>query len=344
MVAEAQRSRAPIQRLADRVAAWFVPAVIGVAVVAFVVWATVGPDPQAGPRPDRGGLRPDHRLPVCARAGHADVDHGRRGPRRPARRAHQERRGARADGEGRHPRRRQDRHPDRGQAVGHPRRPVARVRRRGAAAARRRRRARLRAPAGPCRRGRRRARPGWRPGRRPTSTPRPARAPSAPSRHRRSCSAAPTSCSPGHRHVRRSPCEADGLRGRRRHRGLRRRRRPGRWASSPSPTRSRTPPPPRSQPLREEGIEVVMLTGDNRVTAEAVGAAPGHRPRRGRGAARPQERRRQAAPRRGPGRGDGRRRRQRRPCPGRRRRRAGDELGHRRGHRERRRHPARAAT
>ena len=46
MVADAQRSRAPIQRLADRVAAVFVPAVIGVAVVAFVVWALVGPDPK----------------------------------------------------------------------------------------------------------------------------------------------------------------------------------------------------------------------------------------------------------------------------------------------------------
>jgi Cu+-exporting ATPase len=46
MVAEAQRSRAPIQRMADRVSAWFVPAVIGVAVVAAVVWATVGPDPR----------------------------------------------------------------------------------------------------------------------------------------------------------------------------------------------------------------------------------------------------------------------------------------------------------
>jgi heavy metal translocating P-type ATPase len=46
MVAEAQRSRAPIQRMADRVSAWFVPAVIVVAVVAFLVWATVGPDPR----------------------------------------------------------------------------------------------------------------------------------------------------------------------------------------------------------------------------------------------------------------------------------------------------------
>src|SRR5690349_603046 len=46
MVAEAQRSRAPIQRTADRVAAWFVPAVIAVAVVAAVVWAAVGPEPR----------------------------------------------------------------------------------------------------------------------------------------------------------------------------------------------------------------------------------------------------------------------------------------------------------
>ncbi len=45
MVAEAQRSRAPIQNLADRVAAWFVPTVIGAAVVTFVVWAVWGPAP-----------------------------------------------------------------------------------------------------------------------------------------------------------------------------------------------------------------------------------------------------------------------------------------------------------
>ena len=45
MVAEAQRSRAPIQRLADIVSAWFVPAVILVAVVAFIVWMIWGPPP-----------------------------------------------------------------------------------------------------------------------------------------------------------------------------------------------------------------------------------------------------------------------------------------------------------
>jgi Cu+-exporting ATPase len=48
MVAAAQRSRAPIQRLADRVAGWFVPAVIAVAVLAFAAWATFGPEPRFG--------------------------------------------------------------------------------------------------------------------------------------------------------------------------------------------------------------------------------------------------------------------------------------------------------
>jgi len=45
MVAEAQRSRAPIQKLADQVAGWFVPAVVGVAVLTFLIWAMVGPPP-----------------------------------------------------------------------------------------------------------------------------------------------------------------------------------------------------------------------------------------------------------------------------------------------------------
>ncbi len=46
MVAEAQRSRAPIQRLADQVASWFVPTVIVVALVAFGAWAMFGPEPR----------------------------------------------------------------------------------------------------------------------------------------------------------------------------------------------------------------------------------------------------------------------------------------------------------
>jgi Cu+-exporting ATPase len=46
MVAEAQRSRAPIQKLADVVAGYFVPAVVGIAIVTFAVWALVGPTPR----------------------------------------------------------------------------------------------------------------------------------------------------------------------------------------------------------------------------------------------------------------------------------------------------------
>jgi Cu+-exporting ATPase len=46
MVSEAQRSRAPIQRLADRVASYFVPAVVGTALVTFIVWAIFGPEPS----------------------------------------------------------------------------------------------------------------------------------------------------------------------------------------------------------------------------------------------------------------------------------------------------------
>jgi Cu+-exporting ATPase len=46
LVSEAQRSRAPIQRLADQVAAWFAPAVIVAAIVTFIVWVIVGPEPR----------------------------------------------------------------------------------------------------------------------------------------------------------------------------------------------------------------------------------------------------------------------------------------------------------
>jgi len=46
MVAEAQRSRAPIQRLADQVAGWFVPTVVAAAAIAFVAWSAFGPEPR----------------------------------------------------------------------------------------------------------------------------------------------------------------------------------------------------------------------------------------------------------------------------------------------------------
>ena len=98
MVVEAQRSRAPIQRLADVAANWFVPAVMLVALLAFAVWATVGPEaaPGACDCQCRGGA--DHRLPLCAGSGHADVDHGRYRQGCRHGRADQERRGPGGDG------------------------------------------------------------------------------------------------------------------------------------------------------------------------------------------------------------------------------------------------------
>ena len=46
LVSQAQRTRAPIQRLADKVAGWFVPAVIGISAVTFIAWAVFGPEPR----------------------------------------------------------------------------------------------------------------------------------------------------------------------------------------------------------------------------------------------------------------------------------------------------------
>jgi Cu+-exporting ATPase len=46
LVSEAQRSRAPLQKLADRVAAWFVPVVIGISILTFIAWWVIGPEPR----------------------------------------------------------------------------------------------------------------------------------------------------------------------------------------------------------------------------------------------------------------------------------------------------------
>ena len=158
MVGEAQRTRAPIQRLADAVSAWFVPAVVVVSIAAFVGWYRLGTGAASGARAAQCHRGADHRLSVRARARDADGHHGRHGPRRVGGRADQERRGARAARESRHARRRQDRHAHRRPAAAdrrHGRRAVLRPRRdqvRGrtragerASARRRRRRGRPRA-------------------------------------------------------------------------------------------------------------------------------------------------------------------------------------------------------
>ena len=118
MVAQAQRSRAPIQRLADQVSGWFVPLVIAVAALAFVAWAIWGPEPRLAyglvaavsvliiACPCALGLATPMSIMVGvgrgAQAGVLDQECG----------------SARAAREGRHSGRRQDRHADRGEADG----------------------------------------------------------------------------------------------------------------------------------------------------------------------------------------------------------------------------------
>ena len=68
MVSQAQRTRAPIQRLADKVAGWFVPAVIAIAAVTFIVWAALRPRAAFRACHSECRGRADHRLPVRARA------------------------------------------------------------------------------------------------------------------------------------------------------------------------------------------------------------------------------------------------------------------------------------
>jgi P-type Cu+ transporter len=79
MVAEAQRSRAPIQRLVDVVAAWFVPAVMVAAILAFAAWMIWAPVPALGTRRGCRRVGTHHRLPMRAGIGNAHVNYGRCG-------------------------------------------------------------------------------------------------------------------------------------------------------------------------------------------------------------------------------------------------------------------------
>ena len=95
LVEEAQGSKAPIQRLADRVAAVFVPIILGIAALTFVAWWLFGPEPAFFHALDQRGGRARDRLPLRHGPGHAHRHHGgdRTGGR--AGRADPERRGPR---------------------------------------------------------------------------------------------------------------------------------------------------------------------------------------------------------------------------------------------------------
>jgi hypothetical protein len=75
MVQQAQASKAPIQRLADAISSYFVPAVIAIAIATFAIWFIIGPAP-AYPRAGQRGGGADHRLPVRAGPRDPTVDHG----------------------------------------------------------------------------------------------------------------------------------------------------------------------------------------------------------------------------------------------------------------------------
>ena len=113
LVGEAQRSRAPIQRLADKVSAIFVPAVVGVSFITFIAWLAFGPCARSAACARQCRRRAHHCLPLRSWTGHAHGHHGRHRTRRPRRRPHQERRSPGGDGARGHRRHRQDRHPHR---------------------------------------------------------------------------------------------------------------------------------------------------------------------------------------------------------------------------------------
>ena len=102
MVAEAQRSRAPIQQLADVVSGYFVPTVVITAAVAFVLWVLWGPGASFGARHRQRGGRPDHCLSLRPGSRHTYSNHGRNRPRRHGRCADQECRSTGNYGKDRH--------------------------------------------------------------------------------------------------------------------------------------------------------------------------------------------------------------------------------------------------
>ncbi len=81
LVEEAQGSKAPIQRLADVIASYFVPVVIGIAIITFIIWYFLGPVSLAYLCFPELHRRTDYRLPLRVRTGDADGDYGGHGKR-----------------------------------------------------------------------------------------------------------------------------------------------------------------------------------------------------------------------------------------------------------------------
>ena len=103
MVGEAQRSRAPIQRLVDVVSAYFVPAVVGIAVAHLPCMGAVWSRATHGLRSCECGSGPYHCMPLRLRIGHTYVHYGGNWSRCDGRGADQKCRSTRSDGKGRHP-------------------------------------------------------------------------------------------------------------------------------------------------------------------------------------------------------------------------------------------------
>ncbi len=118
LVSEAQRSRAPMQRLADKVSSYFVPAVVAAAVIAFAVWLFVGPEPRFAHAMVAACGGAHHRVPMRAWVGDADVGDGCSRTRCARRRARAQRRSTGNIGQSRYARHRQDRHANRRKADG----------------------------------------------------------------------------------------------------------------------------------------------------------------------------------------------------------------------------------
>ena len=124
LVEQAQGSKPPIARLADVIAAWFVPAVIVIATITLVVWLVFGPSPVAQLRPAQLRRRARHRVPLRAGSGDPHGHHGRHRQGRRERRPHQGRRRARDRAQAGRRGPRQDGDAHRGQAARHRRRAV----------------------------------------------------------------------------------------------------------------------------------------------------------------------------------------------------------------------------